>query len=191
MLHAHVVLCVQIVAVLGSTLGHSVRRLAKSLSAVSGSLSAVSGPPALGFVGRHGSARGRFGYSDLKEAALSGAADLWALNVGGLLLERYEPLVRASRVSWKRRLVAVDVLRSDLCVCEQAQLGAVEVSEGADRVCLREHGVGSRLELQCHAVCLSAWGGERASNCKVVNRSMTCMVPPQSGHFGRACVGSA
>ncbi len=37
---------------------------------------------------------GRFGYSDLKEAALSGAADLWALYAGALLLEGWESLVR-------------------------------------------------------------------------------------------------
>jgi hypothetical protein len=29
---------------------------------------------------------GRFGYSDLKGAALSGAADLWELNAGGMLV---------------------------------------------------------------------------------------------------------
>jgi hypothetical protein len=39
------------------------------------------------------SMHGRFRYSDLKEAALSGASALWALNVGELLLEGWEPWV--------------------------------------------------------------------------------------------------
>jgi hypothetical protein len=47
---------------------------------------------------------GRFGYSDLKEAAVSRAAGLWALNGGALLLEGWEPLVRVWSVGRKGSL---------------------------------------------------------------------------------------
>jgi hypothetical protein len=54
-------------------------------------LRAVSGAPASQTCLSSTSFCGRFGYSDLKEAALSGAAALWALNAGVLLLEGCEP----------------------------------------------------------------------------------------------------
>jgi hypothetical protein len=50
------------------------------------SLSAVSGAPRRAAVGSGGELTGRFGYSDLKEAALSVAAGLWALNRVGLVI---------------------------------------------------------------------------------------------------------
>jgi hypothetical protein len=54
---------------------------------------------------------GRFRYNDLKEAALSGAAALWALNVGGVLLEGWDAWIRVWRECSKRVWVEADVVR--------------------------------------------------------------------------------
>jgi len=54
---------------------------------------------------------GRFGYSDLKEAALSGAADLWELNRLELLVVASVPEVRVCRGLLSYVLMAADGLR--------------------------------------------------------------------------------
>jgi hypothetical protein len=55
---------------------------------------------------------GRFGYSDLKEAALSGAADLWELNMVKLLPGGTGPEVLVCRERLIREFMAANELRS-------------------------------------------------------------------------------
>src|SRR5271163_382740 len=75
------------------------------------SLSAVSGPPLRGLsVCR--AVCGRFRYSDLKEAALSGATVLWAFNVVDLLRAWWDSWICVVRQGPKREFVAPDVIRS-------------------------------------------------------------------------------
>ena len=64
------------------------------------SLSAVSGAPIFGALVESPLLCGRFRYSDLKEAVLSRAADLWVLNGVELLLVGWVDGVRM----WKEQL---------------------------------------------------------------------------------------
>ena len=106
---------------------------------------------------------GRFGYSDLKEAAFSGAAALWELDgfsssdgliVGALGVDG--PLAKRSRVSPRRSVGALDGLAG----ASAGVLGRY----GAARVGSLMRGLGSRLELGVHAAPLCCCGGERGSS---------------------------
>jgi hypothetical protein len=55
---------------------------------------------------------GRCRYSDLKEAALSGADDLWVLNAVELLLVGCMAWVRIRRERLSREFVEANILRS-------------------------------------------------------------------------------
>ncbi len=118
---------------------------------------------------------------------MSGAAVLWELygvevlpEGGCCRVHRERPPVRAR-----------DRRRRCLLGCDEKQKGsspeAVCITQGAERLCMREHGASSRLKLRVHAAHRSEFGGERRSSCAGVSRSMTCIGPPQSGHFGRLC----
>ena len=100
---------------------------------------------------------GRFRYSDLKEAAVSGAgADLWALNGVELLLVGWVVWVGMWSERLNREFVEADGLWHVAWVCRQEKPEAVKAAQSVDRVCMRKHGVGSRLKVMVHAARLSA-----------------------------------
>lgn len=130
---------------------------------------------------------GRFRYSDLKEAASSGAADLWALNK----LEAFLAGRGAEFLVWGEDLrhvfLASYKLRNVVEACRQTKITAVKVASGAGRVCMPKHGISSRVKVLVHAARSCAQGGDRASSCAGVSRSISCMVAPQCGHVGSVC----
>jgi hypothetical protein len=71
---------------------------------------------------------GRFGYSDLKEAALSGAAELWALNGVelGSDVSRAERLVCRELLDWE--LMGTDGLGDMASLCCQAKTVAARMT---------------------------------------------------------------
>jgi hypothetical protein len=130
---------------------------------------------------------GRFRYSDLKEAASSGAADLWALNMPEACLVGRGPEFWVCREDQRQVFMAVNELRNVVEACRQAKTRAVKVTAGAGRVWMPGHGVGSRLKVLVHAARSCVHGGDRASSWAGVSRSISCMVPPQCGHVGSVC----
>jgi hypothetical protein len=131
------------------------------------SLSAVSGaPPCDGWLAGR-TVCGRFRYSDLKEAALSGAADLWELYGTEVLAEgrccrfhRERPPARARDTRARRRRCVLGCHEKQAVSSPKAVCGV----RGTDRVCMPEHGDIAGLELCCHAARRSGWGGERRSS---------------------------
>ena len=130
---------------------------------------------------------GRIRYSDLKEAALSGAADLWALNRFEVFLVGSGPEVWVCREDLRQVFMAAYELRNVVEGCRQAKTRAVKVAAGAGRVCMPGHGIGSRLKVLVHGARSCVHGGDRASSWAGVSRSMSRMVPPQDGHVGSVC----
>ena len=130
---------------------------------------------------------GRFRYSDLKEAASSGAADLWALNRPEAFLEGRGPEFWVCGEDLRHMFMAAYKLRNVVEACRQTKIRAVKVAPDAGWVCMPEHGVSSRLKVLVHAARPCAQGGDRSSSCAGVSRSMSCMVPPQCGHVGSVC----
>jgi hypothetical protein len=130
---------------------------------------------------------GRFRYSDLKEAALSGAADLWALNRLEAFLVGSGPEFWVCREDLRHVFMAAYELRNVVEACRQTKTRAVKVAPGAGRVCMPGHGVSSRLKVLVHAARSCVHGGDRASSWAGVSRSMSCIVPPQCGHVGSVC----
>jgi len=74
-------------------------------------------------------------------------------------------------------------LRNVVEACRQTKTRAVKVAPGAGRGCMPRHGI----KVLVHAARPCAHGGDRFSSCAGVSRSMSCMVPPQCGHFGSVC----
>lgn len=94
---------------------------------------------------------GRLGYSDLKEAALSRAADLWALNRLEVFSVGSGPEFWVCREGQRQVLMAVNELRNVVEACRQAKTRAVEVTAGAGRVWIASHfqqGCGTGVEQQ-------------------------------------------
>jgi hypothetical protein len=158
------------------------------LGLVTKSLSAVSGPPTSWLRFGHRARARRFGYSDLKEAAVSGAADLWALNRLEVFSVGSGPEFWVCREDQRQVFMAVNELRNVVEARRQAKTRAVKVTAGAGRVWIPRHGVGSRLKVLVHAARSCVHGGDRASSWAGVSRSMMYMEPPQLGHLGRSSV---
>jgi hypothetical protein len=131
--------------------------------------------------------RGRFRYSDLKEAASSGAADLWALNRLEAFLVGRSPEFWVCREDLRHVFMATYELRIVVEGCRQTKTRAVKVAASAGRVCMPGHGVSSWLKVLVYAARSCVHGGDRASSWAGVSRSISCMVPPQCGHFGSVC----
>ena len=130
---------------------------------------------------------GRFRYSDLKEAASSVAADLWALNMPEAFLVCRGAEFWVCREDLCHVFMAAYELRNVVEACRQTKTRAVKVAPGAGRVCLPRYGISSRLKVLVHAARSCVHGGDRASSWAGVSRSMSCMVPPQCGHVGSVC----
>jgi len=130
---------------------------------------------------------GRFRYIDLKEAASSGAADLWALNRPEAFLVGIGPEFWVCREDLRHVFMAAYELRNAVEARRQTKTRAVKVAPGAGGVCMPRHEISSRLKVLVHAARSCAQGGDRASSWAGVSRSMSCMVPPQCGHVGSVC----
>ena len=94
---------------------------------------------------------GRFGYSDLKEAALSGAVDLWALNRLEVFLVGSGAEFWVCREDLRPVMMEAYELGDVVQACRPATTRGVKVVADAGRVCLRGQGVGSRLKVLVHA----------------------------------------
>ena len=78
---------------------------------------------------------GRFRYSDLKEAALSGAADLWVLNRLEVFLVGSGPEFWVCREDLRHVFMAGYELRNVVEACRQTKTRAVKVSPPLANVC--------------------------------------------------------
>jgi hypothetical protein len=94
---------------------------------------------------------GRFGYSDLKGAALSGALDLWVLNRLGLSLGTRGWWDIGDRVTLNRELGGAEQPQGVEEAWRAEALEAFRVAQAASRVSVAEHVERSRLELMSHA----------------------------------------
>ena len=83
---------------------------------------------------------GRFRYSDLKEAASSGAADLWALNRSEVFLVDSGPEFWVCREDLRHVFMAAYEFLNAVEAGRQTKTRAVKVAPGAGRVCMPRHG---------------------------------------------------